>query len=266
MQIQNISIRNYLVVWGLFLVGLFSVLNPAATNTLGVIEATLTWTFNICVPLFMLATLQIHFQKITLFNRANPWIKIFWVSLATTFLFTPLAIGFDALFGLDAAALNTPYDFWITYLKEFKAIFLPLTLCWFIINAPFLLNLNFNSLSENTLNAAPLSNLKDHAEFQKSIFAKIPQSIGNDVVYMTSELHYTKIITAHGKVLVLYNFSDAISDVERSIEGIQIHRCYWVAKKHILKVKQQELVLLNGEKLPISRRKISKLKKILTIR
>lgn len=265
MQIQNISLRNYLVAWSFFWVGLFGVLNPAATNDLNFIEAMLTWVFNICVPLIMLTVLQIHFQKLTLFNKINPWIKIFWVCLVTTFVFTPFAIVFDMLLVNDRPDFIFPDNFWNLFIKEFKAIFFPLTLCWFIMNAPFLLNLNFNSLSEDNVDLNQFSKLKKNLEFQKSILSRIPIHMGNDIIYIASELHYTRVITTKGKVLILYNFSDAISDIEHSIDGVQIHRSYWVAKKHILKLINQELILSNGERLPVSRRKIANLKKNLAM-
>jgi len=263
MQIQNISIQNYLVVWSIFLIGLFSLLNPAATSSLGIVEATFTWFFNICIPLIILTTLQVQLQKFNLFNRVNPWVKIVWVALATTLLFTPLAIWFDQLFEERETLRIYSNEFWRDYLSEFTAILFPLTLCWLIINAPFLLRLNFNPTNE----IAPEPDLdKSDAklpENNNSFLAKVSSKIGIDIIYMKSELHYTKVVSTTGKELILYNFSEAMQEVERLVVGVQIHRSYWVAKKYISKIINQELILLNGEKIPVSRRKLKELKKFI---
>jgi hypothetical protein len=261
MQIQNISIQNYLLVWGIFLISLFSFLNPTATSNLDIITATVTWVFNICLPLVILTTLQVQLQNINLFNQVNSWLKIVLVALFATLVFTPLAISFDQFFDEREYSRINSNEFWLEYLAEFTAILFPLTLCWLIINAPFLLRLNFNPLNEIIPKPDSNKSAAILAKNTSSFIAKISKRIGTDIIYMKSELHYTKVVSATGKELILYNFSEAMQEIERLVEGVQIHRSYWVAKEYIFKVTNQELILLSGEKIPVSRRKMAEVKK-----
>ena len=70
--------------------------------------------------------------------------------------------------------------------------------------------------------------------------------------------------TTRGRSLVLYNLRDTAEALERSVEGLQIHRSHWVADRHVRRLvrrgKSWSCELSNGLALPVSRRRQSEAK------
>ncbi len=81
------------------------------------------------------------------------------------------------------------------------------------------------------------------------------------ILALCAQDHYVQIITNQGNELLRMNFSDAIEEM-KGVAGLQVHRSYWVSKKSILKIdrKTQNIELVNGSKIPISRRRLSTIK------
>jgi DNA-binding LytR/AlgR family response regulator len=83
-----------------------------------------------------------------------------------------------------------------------------------------------------------------------------------------SELHYIRVVTLKGEMLILHNLKDAISELPVDLIGIQTHRSFWVNLKYIEKIikkkLQSVLILSNGKSVPVSRRRISLVKNFLS--
>ncbi|WP_245295549.1 LytTR family DNA-binding domain-containing protein [Rhizobium rhizosphaerae] len=68
--------------------------------------------------------------------------------------------------------------------------------------------------------------------------------------------HYTEIVTARGRELVLLRFSDALREVGGT-PGLQVHRSHWVADAFVADLKREDgrlfVVTRDGGSLPVSR-------------
>ena len=87
------------------------------------------------------------------------------------------------------------------------------------------------------------------------LFARIPASLGRDLVYIKVSGHYLEIVTTLGSAVIVQRFSDAVEELRD--RGLQIHRSYWVAHAHIRRVVRRDyrtlLHLDGGYEVPVSR-------------
>jgi DNA-binding LytR/AlgR family response regulator len=76
------------------------------------------------------------------------------------------------------------------------------------------------------------------------------------VISLQAQDHYVDVKTTLGKELILIRLSDAIKELGED-DGIQVHRSWWVTKKHIVKEKRIDnkpfLVLTDQTVVPVSR-------------
>lgn len=77
------------------------------------------------------------------------------------------------------------------------------------------------------------------------------------------EDHYLRVHTSKGSDLILHRLGDALADVA-GLEGLQVHRSYWVARAAVTAVERDGrrlvLVLKNGLKIPVSRANVTAIK------
>ena len=82
----------------------------------------------------------------------------------------------------------------------------------------------------------------------------LPRELGGDIVYLKSEDHYVYVYTVIGSSLIRMRFKDAVAGLGEW--GIQVHRSYWVAYRHMIEVKKRdrvlELWLTDDHKVPVS--------------
>jgi DNA-binding LytR/AlgR family response regulator len=157
--------------------------------------------------------------------------------------------------------------------EEMGGIFVPVLLIWAGMNAPRILQLNFSNalLSQPVETISPdvtADEANDVTSPNESEFtAKFSKLIGKDIIYIVSELHYVRVVTSKGETLVLHNLKDAIAELPSEYSGIQTHRSYWAASKHIKSIQdkngQTSLVLSMGKIIPVSRRKLAEVKAFL---
>ncbi len=88
-----------------------------------------------------------------------------------------------------------------------------------------------------------------------NFFARLPDHIGTDLIYLQMEDHYLRAFTKDGNALTLMRFRDAMNEIA-GISGIQVHRSYWVASAHIVKLsrtgRRLELIMSNDARIPVS--------------
>ena len=86
-------------------------------------------------------------------------------------------------------------------------------------------------------------------------FDRVPRALGRDVVYLSVSGHYLNVVTTAGSCLVLMRLSDAVAALGDL--GLQVHRSYWVAHRHvtgILRHGPRTVVRVTGpHELPVSR-------------
>ena len=84
---------------------------------------------------------------------------------------------------------------------------------------------------------------------------RLPGNTGQDVIYLKVSGHYVNAVTAAGSAGILMRFADAIAELDDT--GVQIHRSYWVAHRHITAIfRRDERTLVRvtgGHELPVSR-------------
>lgn len=86
-------------------------------------------------------------------------------------------------------------------------------------------------------------------------FSRLPDHIGTELIYLQMEDHYLRAVTEEGNALILMRFRDALNEIA-GIDGIQVHRSWWVASAHIVKLSRKgrrlQLVMSDGARIPVS--------------
>lgn len=89
-----------------------------------------------------------------------------------------------------------------------------------------------------------------------AILERLPIGKRGEIVALSAEDHYVRIVTTKGAELVLMRLSDAVKEVG-STAGLQIHRSHWVAVNQVKDVKRladrAEVLCSDGVTRPISR-------------
>ena len=79
---------------------------------------------------------------------------------------------------------------------------------------------------------------------------------GAEVWAVEAEDHYLRLHTSKGQDLILLRLADAVAELE-GIEGLQVHRSWWVARDAITEAKRGDgratLTLKDGAEVPVSR-------------
>ena len=106
----------------------------------------------------------------------------------------------------------------------------------------------------------PVQNrIQPHRPTQKQrgqhLLDRIPGELGRDLIYLKVSGHYLEVVTTRGRAVILQRLADAIGELGDM--GIQTHRSYWVARKHIrywVRRDRRALLHLTGDhEVPVSR-------------
>lgn len=89
----------------------------------------------------------------------------------------------------------------------------------------------------------------------KRLLECLPDTVGQDVVYMHVSGHYLEVVTTAGSVVVPMRLADAVDAF--ADRGMQVHRSYWVAHHHSRRLVRRDhrmvLCLADGSEIPVSR-------------
>lgn len=84
--------------------------------------------------------------------------------------------------------------------------------------------------------------------------ARLPREA--EVLAITAEEHYVRIVSSHGMDLVRYRFSEALEDLAYEPAGMQVHRSWWVRLDRVASYRERgksiELALVDGSVVPVS--------------
>ena len=84
---------------------------------------------------------------------------------------------------------------------------------------------------------------------------RLPGNLGRDVIYLNVSGHYVNAVTAEGSGVILMRFADAVAELGDL--GMQVHRSYWVARRHITGIFRRDertmVRITGGHELPVSR-------------
>lgn len=212
MIINNRSTQKYFFWVSVFLILLFTLLNPAGTLGVDFGLRLLIWTvqIGILVPTFII--IHIKLQKIQIFDHLNDWYKILLSGLIGCFFFLPFGLAIDYVTGLDDwSKFRNLSESYTIVINEIGSLFPTAILTWVAINAPRILNFNFSKISPveqvKLIPSEQTSNYEKQFDFESKneFLAKFSDKIGTDIIYLMSELHYIRVVTLKGEMLILHN-------------------------------------------------------------
>lgn len=89
-----------------------------------------------------------------------------------------------------------------------------------------------------------------------ALLARLRPENRGPLLRLSAEDHYTEVVTARGRELVLIRFSDALKETGTT-PGLRIHRSHWIADAHVAGWRKTGgaamLVTRDGTALPVSR-------------
>ena len=247
-NLGTISVRRYFgsiaVVTGL----LFALISDFPADVGQAALHLLQWQAQTIIPIVILYLVQSLLTRLAAFESLNPWVQLTLTAIAASTLFVPVLLGIDVMFK------NDNERFTLTELAdEYFAVMPSVIVCWLAINAPWVIGYRL-------VRDEPLQTKKSQLDFEPEFYSLLSSQMRSDLIYMVAELHYISVITTSGKSMILYNLRDAIAELPAS-SGLQTHRSYWVALKHIQNFKrsgrQGTLFVSNGDTIPVSRRNLS---------
>ena len=93
---------------------------------------------------------------------------------------------------------------------------------------------------------------------------RLPETVGRDVVYLKVNGHYINVITTAGSAAVLMRFADAVAELGDM--GLQVHRSFWVASRHVAEIARREdrtlVRVTGGDEVPVSRTFLASVRKL----
>ena len=112
---------------------------------------------------------------------------------------------------------------------------------------------------------APVGDVPPSAPVSRGerFLARLPAHLGSELLYLSMEDHYLRVVTREGNALILLRMRDALTELE-DYPGFQVHRSHWVAEGAIEGVKRDGrrylLTLRDGRDIPVSRSYIDTLR------
>jgi hypothetical protein len=234
------------------------------------------WLLQTLLPVSILVFVHIGLHANSAFDALNPWLKLFISGVIGASIFVPVALGIDIIWGNNHQPESFSAFKYLLF-DEAAGVVPPVSISWMAINAPWLFfkeqtesarsfSFEIESPTENNIESSSQSieAMRRGSGFQ----AMVSPSIQGSLLYIKSELHYLLIVTDKGKELILYNLSDAISELAPQ-QGIQCHRSFWVAKDAILSMKKEGrqgvLNLINDEEIPVSRTRFNEVNDFVSV-
>ena len=103
--------------------------------------------------------------------------------------------------------------------------------------------------------ASPAPSSQQPGVESKRLFKCLPAELGRDIVCLHVSGHYLHVTTTAGSAVILMRLGDAVAEL--GDRGMQIHRSYWVAHRHVRRMVRRDhrtvLLLTSGQELPVSR-------------
>ncbi|MEM9529345.1 MAG: LytTR family DNA-binding domain-containing protein [Pseudomonadota bacterium] len=263
-----------IVIVGATLVAIFVLMEPEASQGLGFFDRILFWTTNVGLALAALYAAS-WFLLPRIIHYLPPWLALAIAGVAGAALMAPFGYLIERIqpewwVSNDEDWLDVfeSQGIWQGLLAEFLEDGPQVLLVWMAINLPF--------FSAKPIHNGPPGPDGDGSgreevdverdesgryaeEVRNKFLSDIPESLGTNVLAISSDLHYLHIHTDLGKCMVLGSLqraADALGD-----DGMRVHRAHWVSRHAIMKIvkdgQQWYCLLTNDLKIPISRRKKS---------
>jgi hypothetical protein len=94
---------------------------------------------------------------------------------------------------------------------------------------------------------------------QPRFLDRVPGTVGAPLLCLSMEDHYVRAHGPLGSALILMRMRDAVAELD-GMEGLQVHRSWWVASEAVESVEKEEdrlrLRLVNGMTVPVARSQV----------
>ncbi len=262
LEIGDISPFRYFLCAAVVLGLLFLFVSPDEAGPFGWFGHVIQWQIQTTVPMLMAIVSHLWLSKVPAFRIVKPWLSLTLSGLVSACVATPFALLSDVVFAGETISEALTVEL----LSEFIAIAPPIIVFWVVINVPFQLGwrlVNNANYSGNTVNEARLDESSTLQQSEPSFLSQTDRPLRGELVYLRSELHYLRVVTERDEALILHSLAAAIDAL--SIEGgLQTHRSYWLNTRFVAKLishgRGALAVLDNGEKIPVSRRRLKAVK------
>ena len=200
--------------------------------------------------------------------RPALWVLLLWGVVFASVAHAPLTLLRDPLFAPLLRADSSLFPSWPwnfsdpRYAMESALAMMGRLICWLPLNYMAVHLLGFCRLGRGHFFVVeplppPVRPSADPAPGLALLLRRLPPEIGRDILCLKAQEHYTNVVTAGGQALIYMRFSDAVGLASAGIDGVQIHRSYWVAYAAIRGFDRSDgrivARLVNGESLPVSR-------------
>ncbi len=261
------SLSRTLPVVAVALVALFVLMKPEATHGFGFFERLAFWSVHVGAGLGgILVASRLLGSRVL--SRVPVWAAVVVTALTAAALLAPAYL---ALESLQPAELVPPPDDWLdefgarslghAVLAEFIEVAPVFLAAWCVVNLPLLLGRRRDAdappgSDPRPDDPPPVRREPPETAADDVFFARLPRSLGRDVICVSSDLHYLHVHTANGKAMILGTLRDACRALGES--GMQVHRSHWVAHAHVERLARRgsslDCVMSNGLRIPVSRR------------
>ena len=89
----------------------------------------------------------------------------------------------------------------------------------------------------------------------KQLMARLPASLGEDIVCLHVSGHYLDVVTTSGTAVISMRLADAVAELHD--RGMQVHRSHWAAYRHLVRLERRDhrmvLCLTGDREIPVSR-------------
>lgn len=225
---------------------MLALIGPFGTyGDLGISERLIYWISIAVINTVQVILILIAVQQWAVHTRLRAWPPIRLAVLCTTIACCISAVPSTAEVHILEAIFRTTPPLKLVFHIE---IYLRILLISIVIAAPILIAVIASSpktLAQNPRSAQnpahdaaqesqphPDSSTMahDNAPQAPAFMARLPRKYRGTVYALRSEDHYLRVYTSGGEALILMRLRDGISELERTTEGVQIHRTTWVSK------------------------------------
>ncbi|MEM8814437.1 MAG: LytTR family DNA-binding domain-containing protein [Pseudomonadota bacterium] len=258
--------RRSLPAAGAVLTLLFVVMEPSASAGYGVLGRAVFWSVHVGVGLLGILVASMIIRH-TVFARWHPLLAIATAGALGALIVAPLFVVIESLLPVSAAdddgelleafAAEGPGQ---AILAEYLEVLPVLVMSWAAVNLPLLLRWPGPGAGGDDP-GGPDAASSPHDESSNpdkiEFLRRLPTSLGNDIVAISSDLHYLHVFTTQGRAMVIGSLRDAA--LIFADEGMLVHKSHWVCHAHVLRYVAAEqranCIMSNGIKVPVSRRR-----------
>ncbi|MEM9303674.1 MAG: LytTR family DNA-binding domain-containing protein [Pseudomonadota bacterium] len=257
--------RTTLLAWWLGLAAVLTELAPASSAALTLLPRFAFWGVHVGLALLLLTGVTLLLNRLPGVQALAGPVRVVLAALVASLFFAPVAVLLEGLFPGAEVVEDDPAwlmalessGLWGSLLVEWLELVPEFVLIWLLVN----LTVPAFGGSGRAV-AAPPAPPGESPEVEPelppaAIFALVPERLGTDLISLQAELNYVHVRTTLGEVMVLSSLTRAMNGL--GDRGIQVHRSWWVADRHVRRVRRGSKGYLcelhDGTVVPVSRRR-----------